>query len=380
MKPRIGVYTCHCGLNIANTVDVGAVSAFARGLPNVLSARDYTYMCSDPGQALITEDIRELSLTHVVVASCSPRMHEPTFRAAIGKAGLNPYCLEMANIREQCSWVHADRAGATLKAMDLVASAVGKVAWLVPLQEREVGVTEAALVIGGGIAGIHAALDVADANFKVYLVEREGYLGGRAAQLDKTFPTLERVSDLIAPLIDRVTAHPNIRLFTNADVKQVDGFIGNFHVKVDERPILVDPDKCTACGKCAEACPVSVADRFNANLTTHRAIYQLPLHSAPPMPKENPFLPAASPVPFEDLGLAKGGNWGVSPYAIDERACAFVQDHVCTPPLLPLVSEGPSPSLSTLLGAADLPLAKGNPSLPPSSPVPFEDLRLQKGG
>lgn len=296
MKPKIGVYICHCGLNIANTVDVEAVREYARSLPNVVAGHNYTYMCSDPGQALITNDIKELELTHVVVASCSPRMHEPTFRAAIQKAGLNPYCLEMANIREQCSWVHSDRKLATLKAMDLVASAVAKVAWLVPLQEREVGVTESALVIGGGIAGMQAALDIADAGFQAYLVEKEPYLGGRAAQLNATFPTMERVSDLLAPMLKRVNEHPNIRVLTSTDVQKVDGYVGNFRAIVRERATFVDATKCDACGKCVDACPVTVPDTFNANLTARRAIYR----------------------PTPD-----------SPFVIDEQQCRYVQDHVC---------------------------------------------------
>ncbi len=301
MRPRIGVYICHCGLNIANTVDVDAVGDFAQTLPNVVAARHYTYMCSDPGQALITQDIRELGLTHVVVASCSPRMHEPTFRAAIQKAGINPYCLEMANIREQCSWVHADRKLATAKAMDLVASAVAKVGWLVPLQERQVGVTQAALVVGGGIAGLQAALDIANAGFQAYLVEKEPYLGGRAAQLNTTFPTSERVADLLTPLIESINSHPNIVVLTNAQVEKVDGFVGNFHVTVREHPRRVDVAKCTSCGKCLDACPVSKPDELNAGLTSRHAIYSLP-----------PLV-------------------GAGRFVVDETSCTFVQDHLCPP-------------------------------------------------
>lgn len=296
MKPRIGIYICHCGLNIANTVDVEAVREFAKALPNVVTARNYTYMCSDPGQALITQDIKELELTHVAIASCSPRMHEPTFRATIQKAGLNPYCLEIANIREQCSWVHPNRQQATAKAFDLVASAAAKAVWLVPLQEREVSVTQAALVVGGGVAGMQAALDIADAGFQAYLVEKQPYLGGRAAQLNATFPTMERMADLLAPLKQRVAEHPNLRVITNADVEKVDGYIGNFRVSVRQRPTFVDASKCSNCGKCVDACPVEVADAFNANLTTRKTIYR--------------------PAPG-------------APFAIDAQNCRYVQDHVC---------------------------------------------------
>jgi heterodisulfide reductase subunit A len=236
MKSRVGVYVCHCGINIAATVDVEAVAAFAQTLPNVVVAKDYTYMCSDPGQELIKSDIREHELTHVVVASCSPTMHEPTFRRAVQEAGINPYCYEMANIREQCSWVHRDRARATEKAKQIVASAVAKAALLQPLEEREVGVTPAALVIGGGVAGIEAALDIANAGFKVYLVEKEPTIGGRVAQLNRTFPTLESCQELLGPVMREVAEHPNIELLTSSEVVDIAGYIGNFQVKVRQRP------------------------------------------------------------------------------------------------------------------------------------------------
>ncbi len=226
---------CHCGINIAATVDVEAVAAFAQTLLNVVVARHYTYMCSDPGQELIKSDIREHKLTHVVVASCSPWMHEPTFRGVVKEEGINPYCFEMANIREQCSWVHKDRARATEKAKQIVASAVAKVALLQPLEEREVGVTPAALIIGGGIAGIAAALDIANAGFKVYLVEKEPSIGGRMAQLDRTFPTLESCLELLGPRMRAVAEHPNIELLTSSQVVDISGYIGNFQVKVRQR-------------------------------------------------------------------------------------------------------------------------------------------------
>jgi heterodisulfide reductase subunit A len=188
---KIGVYICHCGTNIAATVDVEGVVEYAKGLPGVAIARDNKYTCSDPGQKVIQEDIRELGLNRVVVASCTPRMHEPTFRRAVEEVGLNPYFFEMANIREQCSWVHDDRGEATRKARELVAAAVYRVALHEPLYPRRVAIAPAALVMGGGIAGIQAALDIADAGYQVYLVEREPTIGGKMAQLDKTFPTLD---------------------------------------------------------------------------------------------------------------------------------------------------------------------------------------------
>ena len=240
-QPRIGVYICHCGVNIAATVDVKAVAEFAATLPGVTVARDYLYMCSDPGQRLIQEDIKAHNLNRVVVASCSPRMHEPTFRGAGEQAGLNPYLVEMANIREQCAWVHSDRGLATDKAKWLVASVVAKAARLEPLEAREVGVTPEALVIGGGVAGMTAALDIAEAGFPVYLVERSDHLGGRVADLNRIFPTLERVADLLGPLTERVQSHPNITVLLNTEVTQVEGYVGNFEVTVRgvEKPLSV---------------------------------------------------------------------------------------------------------------------------------------------
>ena len=232
LTPRIGVYTCHCGINIAATVDVKAVAAYAATLPGVVVSREYTYMCSDPGQGLIQKDIREQNLNRVVVASCSPRMHEPTFRAAVSEVGLNPYCFEMANIREQCSWVHPAGDLTTHKAMQLVASAVAKAALLQPLEQRSASVTPGALIIGGGIAGVQAALDIAEAGFEVTLVERSPALGGHVAQLHRTFPTLEPTTDFLQPLIDRATQHPRIRILTGSEVVGLGGFVGNFKVSV----------------------------------------------------------------------------------------------------------------------------------------------------
>jgi len=236
-QPRIGVYICHCGVNIAATVDVEQVAAFAATLPGVVVARNYLYMCSDPGQALIQQDIGEQGLNRVVVASCSPRMHEPTFRAAAQQVGLNPYLVEMANIREQCSWVHRDREQATEKAKALVGSVVAKTARLEPLEEREVGVTPGTVVIGGGIAGMMAALDVADAGFPVYVVEKGDHLGGRVADLNRTFPTLESVAELLEPVIGRIQSHPNISIFLDAQVAGVEGYVGNFEVEVTSRRV-----------------------------------------------------------------------------------------------------------------------------------------------
>ena len=219
-------------MNISATVDVEQVAEFAATLPGVVVSRDYLYMCSDPGQGLIQQDIEEHGLNRVVVASCSPRMHEPTFRGAGRQAGLNPYLVEMANIREQCSWVHADRERATEKAKWLVASVVAKAARLEPLEAREVEVTPGAIVVGGGVAGIVAALDVADAGFPVTLVEQSDHLGGRVADLSRTFPTLESAAEMLGALVERIQTHPNVTIMLNSWVAGVEGYVGNFTVKI----------------------------------------------------------------------------------------------------------------------------------------------------
>ena len=239
-SPRVGVYVCHCGINIAATVDVTAVTNYAARLPAVAVARNYTYMCSDPGQVLIKNDITEHNLNRIVVASCSPRMHEPTFRAAIAEAGLNSYCLEMANIREQCSWVHPQGILTTEKAIQLVESAVAKATRLEPLQTRQVSITPAAVVIGGGIAGMQSALDLADAGFQATIVERAAQPGGHAAQFYRTFPTLEPAGLLVHELVERVDRHPRITLMTESEVTDVSGYVGNFQVRVKRNEETTD--------------------------------------------------------------------------------------------------------------------------------------------
>ncbi|MEO0085768.1 MAG: CoB--CoM heterodisulfide reductase iron-sulfur subunit A family protein [candidate division WOR-3 bacterium] len=271
---RIGVYVCHCGVNIAQTVDVAALAEYARTLPGVVVARDYTYMCSDPGQNLIRQDITDQRLNRVVVAACSPRMHEPTFRGAVFAAGMNPYLFEMCNIREQCSWVHADRLAATAKARDLIRSAVARARLLQELEDRYAPVTRSVMVVGGGIAGIQAALDVAEAGYKVYLVERGPSIGGHMAQLDKTFPTLDCSACILTPKMVEASRHPNIELLTLTEVETVAGFVGNFKVKLLVKPRFVDVAACTACGDCAKVCPQRVPNEFDLGLSTRTAIYQ----------------------------------------------------------------------------------------------------------
>jgi heterodisulfide reductase subunit A len=270
-EPRIGVYVCHCGTNIAATVDVEWVAQFAQGLDGVVVGRDYQFMCSDPGQDMIKDDIKEHNLNRVVVASCSPRMHERTFRRACEEAGLNPYLFQMANIREQCSWVHEE--GATEKAMAIVNAAVQRARLLEPLETREEQVTQAALVLGGGIAGIQAALKIADAGHKVYLVEREPSIGGRMIQLDKTFPTLDCSSCILTPKMADTGSHPNIELMTYSEVVDVQGYIGNFKVTIKKKPRYVDMDKCNSCGVCMEKCPWKADSEFDMGMCKRKAIY-----------------------------------------------------------------------------------------------------------
>ncbi|HUV85700.1 MAG TPA: FAD-dependent oxidoreductase [bacterium] len=254
-EPRTGVYVCHCGHNILGMVDVPAVVEDAVKLPGVVVAREYQFMCSDPGQELIKKDIRELGLNRVVVASCSPLMHERTFRRTCAEAGLNPYLFAMANIREHVSWVSEDRELATDKAKQLIHGEVRRVALQEALTPTVVEVTPAALVVGGGIAGIQAALDIADAGKKVYLVEREASIGGHMSVFDKTFPTLDCAACILTPKMVDVGVHPNIELLTYSEVTNVDGFVGNFKVTVKKKARYVDLEKCNSCGDCMEKCP-----------------------------------------------------------------------------------------------------------------------------
>jgi len=274
VEPRVGVYICHCGSNIAGVVDCEAVAKFAAELEGVVVAHDYKFMCSEPGQDLIKNDIRELGVNRVVVASCSPTMHDPTFRRACQDAGLNPYYFEMANIREQCSWVTEDHDRATEKAKALVAAAVRRVYYHQPLESREVSVNPNTLVVGGGIAGIQAALTVANSEHKVYLVERDPSIGGHMAQLDKTFPTLDCSACILTPKMSLVGSHPYIELMTYCEVEEVSGFIGNFKVKVRKKAKYIDYDKCTGCGVCTEKCPWKASSEFECGLTQRKAVYR----------------------------------------------------------------------------------------------------------
>ena len=258
---RVGVYVCHCGTNISGKVDVEESVRYAGTLPGVVVARDYKFLCSDPGQELIIKDIREQGLNRVVVSSCSPRMHEPTFRGACGRAELNPFLMTMANIREHCSWVTVDPEAATEKAKALIHGAVLRAARLEPLDPREVPVTSAVLVLGGGIAGIQAALEIGGAGRKVYLVEKEPSIGGHMAKFDKTFPTLDCSACILTPKMVSVGQSPNIELLTYSEVEQVSGYVGNFKVQVRRKTRYVDEDQCNGCGVCWGVCPALAAPR-----------------------------------------------------------------------------------------------------------------------
>lgn len=282
-EPRVGVYVCHCGINIAGVIDVEEVVKYAKKLKGVVVAKEDKYMCSDPGQETIKKDILEHKLNRIVVAACSPRMHEPTFRTACQEAGLNPYLFDMANIREHASWVHMNEPEkATQKAKDLVRMAVAKAKLLEPLKNPKVSVIKKALVIGGGVAGIQASLDLAEQGFKVYLVEKTPSIGGVMAQLDKTFPTMDCSACILTPKMVDVSRHPNIELLTYSEVKEVDGYIGNFRVKVEIKPRFVKEDACTGCGQCADACPVEVPNEFDLGLGTRKAVY-VPFPQAVPL-------------------------------------------------------------------------------------------------
>lgn len=268
------MFVCHCGSNIAATVDVKKVVEMALQEPGVFHAEDYPYMCSEAGQSRIAAAIREKGLTGIVVCSCSPRMHETTFRKAAEKAGINPYLVEIANIREHCSWIHKDMEEATRKAVILMRAAVAKVHLDAPLSAGESRVIKRALVIGGGIAGIQTALDIADAGYKVDIVEKSPSIGGRMSQLDKTFPTLDCSACILTPKMVEAAAHENITIHTYSEVEKVSGFVGNFTVDIRKKARYVDLNKCTGCGVCQEKCPSKkTLNEFNRGLNTRTAIY-----------------------------------------------------------------------------------------------------------
>ena len=299
---KIGVFVCHCGTNIAATVDVAKVAEMLGREPGVVFATDYPYMCSQTGQQMIQEKIRELGLTGVVICSCSPRMHEQTFRKACAKAGLNDYMVEIANIREQCSWIHKDRQEATEKAILLGRAAIAKVQLNAPLTAGSSPVTKRALVIGGGIAGIQTALDIAEAGFEVDIVEKQPTIGGKMTQIDKTFPTLDCAACILTPKMVDCAQNDKIHIYAYSEVEHVGGFVGNFHVKIRRKARFVKEDVCTGCGACTEKCPQKkVPNEFNLGLDARRAIY-IPFAQA---------VPKVATIDPDSCNMLKNGKCGV---------------------------------------------------------------------
>lgn len=286
---RVGVYVCHCGTNIAKTVDVHDVATWAAEQPHVTVARDYKFMCSSLGQEMVEQDIKEHGLTRVVVAACSPHMHEKTFQGACERAGLNRFMFEMANIRELNSWTTKDRESATQKAKSMVRGAVERVVHHRPLEMLPVPINPNTLIVGGGIAGITAALDIANAGYHVYLVEREPSIGGHMAQVDKTFPTLDCSACILTPRMVDVGQHPNITLLSYSELEQVDGYVGNFTVRVRKKARFINEERCTGCGDCIEKCPGKALDEvFEVGLGYRKAVYK-------PFPQAVPKYPVIDP-------------------------------------------------------------------------------------
>ena len=298
---RIGVFICHCGTNIAGSLDVEAVAKASESFPGVSFATTYKYMCSEQGQQAIKDAIDEHGLDRIVIASCSPRMHEATFRKYLSATEINPYMLEIANIREQCSWVHTDPEKATEKAIDLVRMAVAKVREHKPLFTSSIPVTKKALIVGAGIAGIQAALDIADAGYQVTLLERNSSIGGHMIMLDKTFPTLDCSACISTPKMSEVAAHPNITLMTCSEVETIGGYVGNFEVTIRQKAKYVDYDLCTGCGLCETKCPVKVPNEFDQGLAKRSAIYR-------PFPQA---VPAKPVIDAASCRLLTGGKCGV---------------------------------------------------------------------
>jgi heterodisulfide reductase subunit A2 len=322
---RIGVFVCHCGENIGRTVDCVRVAEASRDLPGVRYATDYKYMCSDPGQNMIRAAIREHKLDGVVVAACSPSMHEPTFRRATANEGLNPFRCEMVNLREQCSWVHEDREAATEKSVDLVRMMCEKVKRNHDLFPIQVPITRRALVVGGGIAGIQAALDLANSGIPVVMVEKEPSIGGHMSQLSETFPTLDCSQCILTPRMVEVAQHPLITLHSYSEVEKVEGFIGNFRVTIRKKARYVDLNKCTGCGVCQQKCPQKkLSSVFDAGLGKRAAIYI-------PFPQAIPNKPV---IDRENCTYFKNGKCGVCQKLCGPQAVDFTQvDEFVTEPV-----------------------------------------------
>ena len=314
---KIGVFVCHCGTNIAGTVDVRAVAEAMKAEPGVVFSTEYQYMCSEAGQNMIKDAIKEYKMDGIVVCSCSPRMHEATFRKTAAAAGLNQFMVEIANIREQCSWIHKDMATGTEKAIILARAAVAKVLLNAPLTPGESPVVKRALVIGGGIAGIQTALDIADAGFEVDIVEKEPTIGGKMTQLDKTFPTLDCAACILTPKMVDCAQHEKITIHSYSEVSSVSGFVGNFTVKIRKKARFVDEVKCTGCGVCTEKCPVkNVPDAFNLGLNNRRAIY-IPFAQA---------VPKVATIDADYCNMLKNGKCGVCAKVCGAGAINYKQE------------------------------------------------------
>ena len=313
---RIGVFVCWCGSNIAGTVDVVKVAEALKNEPGVVHSANYQYMCSQAGQELIKQAIKEHNLTGIVVCSCSPRMHEQTFRKTAAAAGLNPYMVEIANIREQCSWIHKDMVEGTEKAIVLGRTAIAKVNLNAPLTPGESPVTKRALVIGGGIAGIQTALDIADAGFEVDIVEKKPTIGGKMAQIDKTFPTLDCAACILTPKMVDVAQHEKIKIYSYSEVVDVKGFVGNFDVTIKKKARYVKEDVCTGCGLCTEKCPMKkVPNDFNLGMDNKRAIY-IPFAQA---------VPKVATIDADYCNMLKNGKCGVCAKVCTANAIDYTQ-------------------------------------------------------
>ena len=314
---KIGVFVCHCGTNIAATVDVKAVAEALGREPSVALSVEYQYMCSEAGQNMIKDAIKEYGLTGIVVCSCSPRMHEATFRKTATAAGLNPYMVEIANIREQCSWIHKNVEEATEKAIILGRAAIAKVLLNAPLTAGESPVVKRALVIGGGIAGIQTALDIAEAGYEVDIVEKNPTIGGKMTQIDKTFPTLDCAACILTPKMVDCAQNENIKIYSYSEVESVSGFVGNFTVKIKKKARYVDETKCTGCGLCTEKCPQKkVPNEFNMGMDNRRAIY-IPFAQA---------VPKIATIDADHCSMLKNGKCGVCAKVCSVGAIDYKQE------------------------------------------------------